>query len=116
METARANRDFESELSDPEHPCRVLTRLLQAWVSIIVALCIYFLSFGPVLRFYSRPIVLPVMTPLGKPVMAQGVSYPPWVNALYSPAFYVVGHDPRPEYRHHDLLNTYKRYLQWWTP
>ena len=103
-------------LNEREHPARVLAWVFHGSCWIMAALCIYLLSFGPVLRFAARPVTVKVAGPTVRPMMTSGVSYPGWVTTVYLPAFSIVGPDPRPEYGHHDPLNTYRRYLQWWTP
>ncbi len=84
------------------------------WLMLVLGA--YALSFGPVLRYAAKSTTLRIPTGSGQTVMAQGVTYPQWVNACFAPVYQMTGHDLRPEYGHHDLINVYKRYLQWWTP
>jgi hypothetical protein len=105
-----------AHVAEEEHPWRVFIRISYSWAWIVGTVLVYFLSFGPALRFSAQSALVPVPRARGGTAMVQGVTYPNWVGICYAPAFALTGHDLRPEYRKHDLLNTYKRYLQWWNP
>ena len=95
--------------ADEEQPSRLLARVLYPSAGIIGLICVYFLSYGPVLRYAPRPILMTFPASSGGTVTSKGLRYPGWVSVLYGPAFKALGPDTRPEYGKHDLLNTYKR-------
>jgi hypothetical protein len=102
--------------SDEEHLLRLLGKTICAILAILAAICVYFLSLGPVLKYSVQVTTIPIVSNSGVRVILKSAPYPGWVTALYSPAFRMIGPDSRPEYGKHDLVNAYKRYLQKWTP
>ena len=110
--------DFRSLASSTEQkePARALVRVVSTCIWITALVFVYFLSLGPVLRYSSTPISMQAAGAQGGSIRVQGVRYPDWLPVVYYPVYEVVGQDQRPEYGKHDLLNTYKRYLQYWTP
>jgi hypothetical protein len=98
-----------------EEPPRKLPRILWQWPApalrfaalLLVIILFYFLSFGPVVRYFGKVTSsTTAQTGTGGMIHTVTVRYPGWVSILYYPAF--------------SLWNTewggrpYGTYLSWW--
>jgi hypothetical protein len=91
--------------------------LLLPLLLFVVVVGIYFLSFGPILRYTGTTVTLAftggTVRPPGSGTV-QGTTYPLWVRAIYHPVFRLLGTQISPSFGEHDPVNIYKEYLQWW--
>jgi hypothetical protein len=72
----------------------------------VVALALYFLSLGPVTRYWCRTTpVVPLVT-AGGVTKTSTTTYPRWVVIVYYPAFSLLSGG--------NLGGAYSRYLGWW--
>jgi hypothetical protein len=77
--------------------------------SVLLAVLLYLLSFGPVERFcgtvLSKPLTPVTFTAGGQTIVRttmRTVAFPRWVMVIYRPALMVSG------------SSIYRRYLEWW--
>jgi hypothetical protein len=88
---------------------------LQVIGAVLVVGMLYFLSFGPVLRFCCT-----ITTTMAPPAAISGsgttavstttIKMPMWVRTIYSPVISVAYESPGES----GMLQAYRSYLDWW--